>query len=227
VRLRVINASADTAYRLAVGGHKLTVTHADGFPVVPVEVDAFLIGMGERCDVTLTVASGAWPVIALAEGKANRAAAMLRTRDTPGGADVRFEAKELDGKWLRYADRFAHERVRLQPSPDITNIVVSLTGGMARSDWGIGGKTYAERDPIAVEEGRWYSLAIRNDTTMWHPVHLHGHTAQMGRAEGGVRKDTVNVLPGGTTELVFLPTTPASGCCTATTHTISNPGWRR
>jgi multicopper oxidase len=32
VRLRVVNAAADTAFRLALGGHRLTVTHADGFP---------------------------------------------------------------------------------------------------------------------------------------------------------------------------------------------------
>ena len=35
VRLRIINAAADTAFRLALGGHRLTVTHADGFPVRP------------------------------------------------------------------------------------------------------------------------------------------------------------------------------------------------
>ena len=47
VRLRLINAGSDTAYRVAVGGHRLTVTHADGFPVNPVEVDTLLLGMGE------------------------------------------------------------------------------------------------------------------------------------------------------------------------------------
>lgn len=29
VRLRLINAGSDTAYRVAVGGHRLTVTHGD------------------------------------------------------------------------------------------------------------------------------------------------------------------------------------------------------
>jgi FtsP/CotA-like multicopper oxidase with cupredoxin domain len=31
---------------------------------------------------------------------------------------------------------------------------------------------------------------------MWHPVHVHGHTFQVG--DGGPRKDTVAVLPGRT-----------------------------
>ena len=68
-RLRLINAGSDTAYRVAVTGQKMTVTHADGFEVEPVEVDTVLIGMGERYDVIVEPSSGSWPVVALAEGK--------------------------------------------------------------------------------------------------------------------------------------------------------------
>ncbi len=32
---------------------------------------------------------------------------------------------------------------------------------------------------------------------MWHPMHIHGHTFQLGKL--GPRKDTVVVLPGRTT----------------------------
>jgi FtsP/CotA-like multicopper oxidase with cupredoxin domain len=35
LRLRVINAAAETAFRVALGGHRLTVTHTDGLPVAP------------------------------------------------------------------------------------------------------------------------------------------------------------------------------------------------
>ena len=52
-RLRFINAGSDTAYRVALGGHRMTVTHTDGFAVDPVEVDTILIGMGERYDVVV------------------------------------------------------------------------------------------------------------------------------------------------------------------------------
>jgi len=50
VRLRIVNAGADTAFRVALAGHRLTVTHTDGFPVRPVTGDALLVGMGERYD---------------------------------------------------------------------------------------------------------------------------------------------------------------------------------
>lgn len=208
LRLRFVNASADTAYRVAVGGHRLTVSHTDGFPVAPVDVDAFLIGMGERYDVTVDVQSGSWPIVALAEGKDQRAGAILRTADTNARASVIFDAAELDGKWLRYADLTAHERVRLDPPQAVTDIDIALTGGMMMTDWGIDGKRYGDHEPIVIEAGEWYSLNIANETTMWHPVHVHGHTPQLGRSPGGVRKDTVNILPGTTAQLVFRATNP-------------------
>lgn len=208
VRLRFVNASADTAYRVAIGGHRLTVTHTDGFPVAPVEVDAFLIGMGERYDVTVEVQSGAWPIVAIAEGKDQRAGAILRTAGTNAGTSMTFDADELDGTWLRYADLVAHERARLDPPADVTDIDLALTGGMMLTDWGINGKRYGDHGPIEVEAGRWYSLNITNDTMMWHPIHVHGHTPQVGRSAGGVRKDTINILPGTTTQLVFQANNP-------------------
>lgn len=208
VRLRVINAAADTAYRVAVGGHRLTVTHADGFPVEPIVVDAFLIGMGERYDVTFEVQSGTWPVVAIAEGKSQRAGALLHTTDVIAGASITFDAAQLDGVWLRYADLVAHERVRLTPADDVQTIEIALTGGMMLSDWGINGRAFADARPIEIEAGRWYSLRITNATSMWHPVHIHGHTGQLGTSPGGVRKDTVNILPGASTELVFQANNP-------------------
>ncbi|MDN5760490.1 MAG: multicopper oxidase family protein, partial [Tomitella sp.] len=54
VRIRIINAGADTPFRVALADHTMTVTHTDGFPIRPVERDAVLLGMGERVDVTIT-----------------------------------------------------------------------------------------------------------------------------------------------------------------------------
>jgi multicopper oxidase len=83
-RLRLVNAGSDTAFRIALGGHRLTVTHSDGFPVAPVTSDALLIGMGERYDVIVTVGDGVFPLVALAEGKQGNALApgAIRCRNT-------------------------------------------------------------------------------------------------------------------------------------------------
>lgn len=51
IRIRFINTGSDTAFRVALAGHSMTVTHTDGFPVVPTPVDALLIGMAERYEI--------------------------------------------------------------------------------------------------------------------------------------------------------------------------------
>ena len=212
VRLRIINGAGDTAYRFAVGGHSMTVTHADGFAVDPVDVDAILVGMGERYDVTITVQSGAWPVVALAEGKDQRAAAVMRSIDATSTStpDLTAAIPELDGTWLRYADLRATEAVSLElpADTDIRRIPLRLTGGMMQYDWGINGVPYGRHEPIEVTANEWVSLQIENTSDMWHPIHLHGHTPQLGTARRGVRKDTVNVLPSQSVELIFQANNP-------------------
>lgn len=48
IRLRIINAAADTTFRCAVAGNRLTVTHKDGVPVAPTDASALVTSMGER-----------------------------------------------------------------------------------------------------------------------------------------------------------------------------------
>jgi len=138
LRLRFVNAGGDTAYRVAIGGHRMTVTHTDGFAIVPFEVDAFVIGMGERYDVTIDIRSGVWPLVALAEGKQARAAAVIRTRDASASPtpDLTADIDELDGVWLRYADLRAAEDVALTPPDVVDTRLITLTGGMVGFDWG-------------------------------------------------------------------------------------------
>lgn len=198
VRLRLINAGSDTAYRFAVGGHRLTVTHSDGFPVEPVEVDTLLLGMGERYDVVVTARSGAWPVVAAAEGKGATAVAVLRTTDTSVSAAPPLDAAptELHGKLLTYRDLRAASTVALADRQPDRERNIELTGDMMAYNWGIDGRPFAEHKQIDVHSGERVRLVLQNTTTMWHPMHLHGHTFRVGGRLDGPRKDTVNILPG-------------------------------
>jgi len=196
VRIRFVNAGSDTAFRVALGGHRMTVTHTDGYPVEPVDTDALLIGMGERYDVVVTLDDGVFPLVALAEGKRDAALGLVRTgAGSPPPASMR--PAELDGRVLRHSDLRAEERVRLPKRGVDVEHRLHLTGGMMRYDWGINGRRYDPGAPVVVEEGQRVRLTFTNRTMMWHPMHVHGHTFQAGGA-GGPRKDTVAVLPGQT-----------------------------
>ena len=196
-RIRFINAAADTSFRVALGGHQMTVTHTDGYPVAPVRAGALLIGMGERYDVQVTLGDGVFPLTALAEGKNATALALVRTGfGEPPPPAVR--PAELDGVLASYDLLRAVPSARLAAQrPDVT-YRLRLTGGMARYDWGINGQSFDMSRPGALQflmaEGQRVRVIFANTTTMYHPMHIHGHTFQLGPA--GPRKDTVIVRPG-------------------------------
>ncbi|MDX2674900.1 multicopper oxidase family protein [Streptomyces sp. NY05-11A] len=204
VRLRIINAGGDTAYRVALGGHRLTITHTDGFPVEHQQVDALLIGMGERYDVLVTLGDGVFPLVALAEGKNAGGMALVRT-GSGSAPQASVRPKELDGSILTASRLRAADDVRLASKNADRVHRIELTGGMDKYNWAINGKAFDMDDPAAnpllVEEGRRVRLDFVNTTQMWHPMHLHGHTYQL--AGGGPRKDTAIVLPKKTLSVEF------------------------
>ncbi|WP_432831329.1 multicopper oxidase family protein [Dactylosporangium sp. CA-092794] len=205
VRIRLVNAGSDTAFRIALGGHRLTVTHADGFPVAPTGADALLLGMGERADVTVTLADGVFPLVALAEGKTGQALAVVRTGGgDPPAADAR--PAELDRAVTMTATLRAAEPVRLDDRrPDGTHRL-ELGGGMMPYRWTVNGATFEHAAPLPVTHGERVRLQFVNRTTMFHPMHVHGHTFAV--AGGGARKDTVIVLPDQTVTVDLDATNP-------------------
>ncbi|WP_405941549.1 multicopper oxidase family protein [Streptomyces sp. NBC_00207] len=196
IRLRIINAGGDTPFRIALGGHELTVTHTDGYPVEHVKASSLLLGMGERYDVLVTAQDGVFPLTALAEGKGQSALAVLRTgAGTAPTAATR--PAELDVR-PPSADTFkaAGTAVLAPREPDRT-VQIRLTGSMTRYDWAFDGKPYTPDQRHPVKAGERVRLEFRNATPMWHPLHVHGHTFALGGGAGGARKDTSVILPGG------------------------------
>ncbi|WP_126664597.1 multicopper oxidase family protein [Haloterrigena salifodinae] len=196
VRLRFINPSSATTYRVGVGGHSLTVTHADGRPVEPVDVDSFVMSMGERYDAVLEADSpGEWAVVAEpVAGTEDPAEAILRYEDAPESRSA--EGPGFDGRELEYDDLQALEPLELDGEPDRT-FDFTLSGGMmggADADaWTIDGETFPDADPLEISEGDHVRVRMVNRSPAIHPMHLHGHFFQVGDAV----KDTVLVAPHG------------------------------
>ena len=204
IRLRIINAAGDTAYRVGVPGQKLTLTHTDGFPVQHQDVDAVVLAMGERIDALLTVREGYTPVMALAEGKTGQALGFISTgtgkKPLPAVLPNKLDGTVVDGGQLK-----ADPKVTLaDKAPDRTHDV-HLTGSMMNYDWGINGKRFDMNNPYAntfdIKTGERVEVKFINDTDMWHPMHLHGHTFQV--RGGGARKDTIIVRPRQTVTVIF------------------------
>lgn len=208
IRIRIINSGADTIFDVALAQHIMTVTHSDGFPVEPYETSLLRIGMGERYDVVVTVADGVFPLVAQPVGKNDLARALIRTAS--GSIPTQsYRPNELHGTALTADLLRAKEIVTLPRNrPDRIQDLI-LTGSMNPYEWKINGRTYARTKALSIklhEQGR---LRIRNASMMPHPIHLHGHTFQLGAAGGmGARKDTVLVPPMGRIEVDFIADNP-------------------
>jgi multicopper oxidase len=199
-RIRFVNAGGDTAFRVALGGHRMRVTHTDGFPVRPADTDALLIGMGERYDVVVTLDDGVFPLTALAEGKKMATRAVVRT-GSGAAPSASVRPRELDGSIVGYGKLRSADDVRLaSKTPDVQHDL-ELTGSMDKYDWVINGQKYDPKKSLPIEEGQRVRVRFRNKTMMWHPMHLHGHTFQLGG--NGPRKDTAIVLPNQTVAADF------------------------
>ena len=168
---------------MALAGHSMTVTHTDGFPVVPTQVDALLIGMAERYDVIVTAADGVFPLVAAAEGK-NAVARALLVTGSGSQPDPQFRPVELT-KRVGTIDMFtATTAVNLGAAEPNLNLPVVLGGDMTKYVWTINGEPYSKTNPLHVRQGQRPIITFDNPTMMWHPMHLHGHTFQLIKSDG-------------------------------------------
>ncbi|MBL8931239.1 MAG: multicopper oxidase family protein [Kineosporiaceae bacterium] len=192
VRIRFVNAGSDTAFRVALGGHRLTVTHTDGFALTPTQADALIMGMGERWDVIVTLKDGVFPLMAIPEGKTGEAMALVRT-GSGRAPDATVRPSELS--------RYVPFGLTLAPAPEaalprrVANRIhkVVLEGRMDPYRWTINGRSHPDVEPFAVSQGDRVRLRIMNRSKMFHPWHIHGHTFAL--AATGMRKDTVLLRP--------------------------------
>jgi CopA family copper-resistance protein len=81
VRLRFINAAAQTIFNLRIPGLKMTIVAADGINVRPVDVDEFQIGNAETYDVIVTPGDAAYTMVAESIDRSGMGIATLAPRE--------------------------------------------------------------------------------------------------------------------------------------------------
>jgi len=210
-RLYLISASASTIFRVALQGHRMTVTHTDGQPVEPVEVDAIRLGMGERYDVLVSATNpGVWQLAAQVEGATTHMVrALFRYKgSTSTVPSVTYQPPELTKQLLQYKMLKAAAGLVVPPAdrtPDKI-VPVQLSGGMGQYVWKINDKIFSQAEQIAVGQNQLIRFQFTSKSQMPHPMHLHGHFFQVDNGTGrGPLKDTVMVVVNDLKPGRFLP----------------------
>jgi FtsP/CotA-like multicopper oxidase with cupredoxin domain len=228
VRLRLLNAAAVTNYVIALDGHPLTVTHADGNRVQPVTVAAIPIGIGERYDAIIECTNpGVWS-LATADIRA-RGVTLVRgvvqyTGQTqppppPGYVPPNLAA----GSLLSYGQLAAYFPVPpITPTPDR---VFTASLGMAMGQGGmvhtINGQTWPDVTPLVVAPGDQVQMAIVNTAMMMmaehHPMHVHGHFFRLMNTAGGMARPPLK-------DTVLIRRTGQAGSSASVQILMDNPG---
>ena len=177
VRLRVINAAADTMFALSVDDHPLTLVASDGQAVEPVKADAVLARHGRaRRPAARGDEARRLPhrrAAARQDGPRSRDAALRRRAALDDAVRARA-GRSAPARMVAYEDlRDAAGAETAKPDREIR---LDLAQDMSKPyRWTMGGQSFPEADMIDVAHGERVRFVIRNRTMMAHPMHLHGH----------------------------------------------------
>ncbi len=209
LRLRILNASSRSSYVVALDGHPLLVTHADGHRITPISFDALPIGPGERWDAYVTLNNpGTWS-LAVAP-LANRNTVLVRTAIQYAGQSGAMPSASYvppnlsTGTILTYAALSSLNPVTpISATPQHT-FPAALGMMMVGSTmmFTINGQVFPNVTPMVVSAGDISQIDFVNTmssmgASVAHPMHMHGHTFRMMGTAGGTTnpplKDTVLV----------------------------------
>lgn len=215
VKLRILNVSSATIYDLSLAGHPLSITHADGNPIRPVETDVLRIGMGERYDVEFMANNpGYWLLAAYERGfgeGALRIPVQYRGTERKEATPPAFHgglrlATYGDFRALHPSDGSSGPPERFYPQ--------LLSGGMHSPFWTINGQIYPRAERLIIRKGERVGLGYGNHSMMAHPMHLHGHFFKVVNPslprEQWILKDTIIVNPRQRMEIEFLADNPGN-----------------
>ena len=207
VRLRLINGAASSAFWIDLGQIKGTLIAVDGIPVQPIAGKRFPISMGQRLDVLVDVPAGrSVPILAQVEGKRERTGFILAA-----GAALVKKISGLAQSASAALDLSLEMKLRslLVPPARATDLILkmAITGSMSPYSWSINNQSWPNVDRSVIKQGQRVAIAMTNETTMAHPMHLHGHHFQViainGKKIAGAVRDTVLVPPMGSVVIAF------------------------
>jgi len=207
VRLRLINGATATNFRIDLDRLEGRLVAVDGMPVVPIAGRRFEFAIAQRLDIVLELpqGEGAWPIFAVREGERSRTGFVLATR---GGsvAKVPAEASEpVAAVGLALEQRLRAARPLPARNADRRHtITITEAPGYV---WMLNGAVHGAHVPLEVREGERVEITFADQTTMAHPMHLHGHHFQVVAIDGerfaGAMRDTVLVPSGGNVTIAF------------------------
>ena len=200
LRLRIINASASTNMWIDLGVLDGALIAVDGNTVFPVNGKRFPLAIAQRADIRIALPNnpGAWPILFQSEGTALRSGIIVQA----GKAEiVQISDQGEAGAPLDYSlEARLHSAAQVPKEPVDNAQFVALTGSDKDYIWGFNGKSMMHDILFNMREGERVEITMQNQTTMAHPMHLHGHYFKVvglgDKTIDGAVRDTI-LIPAG------------------------------
>ncbi len=240
VRLRIVETSstASTApHLLTLVGAPFKVVSLDGHDLnQPQWLNAvpLPIGAAQRYDLLFQMpAHGSVALVAADETTNQRYLAAPAVVIGQGGVPATLPALKPWFDLTSYGQP-AQAAITLQSHFDVTSTIalnnqVGTSLGRMGMTYTINGKVFPDTGMIMVKEGQLVEITIVNQSNLYHPMHLHGHSFYVlsanGKALSGspVRLDTVLVPPHTTYTIGFLANNP--GIWMLHCHNLLHANW--
>jgi len=212
VRLRLINGATATNFWLDLDRLEGRLIAVDGMPVAPVTGRRFEFAIAQRLDILLDLPQdeGTWPIFAVREGERARTGFVLAT--VHGAVEkVAGDASDKSGPVGLALERRLRAAQSLAPREPDRRHTLTITEAPGYV-WMLNGAAHGEHAPLDVRAGERVEITFNDQTTMAHPMHLHGHHFQViaingERFQGAVR-DTVLVPARGSVTIAFDASNP-------------------
>jgi FtsP/CotA-like multicopper oxidase with cupredoxin domain len=214
VLMHILNSSPTEVHWIALAGHTFQVVALDGNDVdQPQMLEMLRLAPAERVSVVVQMSTpGVW---VLGEVRKHVQAAGM-------GIVVEYAGATGKPKWIQPEslawnyERFATPSKTDTEHEPIELVIDSLFKGHgAEEQWLINGKSYPHTDEPLLHAGQRYRLILKNLSMDDHPIHLHRHTFEVKRIDGGpelsgLRKDVVLIHAKNTTEIEFVANHPGA-----------------
>jgi FtsP/CotA-like multicopper oxidase with cupredoxin domain len=231
-RIRLINIDPTRIMELAVTGAEAAIIAVDGNALPPMPLDSWLLGPAMRLDLVVRAPKEGGEAI-LVDRRQDEPVTLARFIGQGPPLPARsFDPAPLRPGHIPEPDLAAAKRLSFnfgRPDSQAAAVAVNdVAAGLpigpicTSSDhfWTINGRSWPDGGhaeippPLAVlERGRSYLFALKNTTPFLHPIHIHGHTFKVLRADQRPalpvhHADTVLVLPDETVEIAFVADNP-------------------
>ena len=214
IRLRIINAAAATNMWIDLGTLSGALIAVDGNTVFPVNASKFPLAIAQRADIRIALPSGSgtWPILFQSEGSLLRSGIIISAGD---GLISKISDQGEVGAALDFSlEAKLRSAAQVLKEPVTQSEVVALTGGDQGYSWGFNGKPMMHDILFSVREGNRVEVIMQNQTTMAHPMHLHGHYFKVvsvgDKTIDGAVRDTLLIPPGERATIQFDANNPGT-----------------